>query len=83
MMLLGFDHRFDYIQKPSLPILPTLAVFAIVCHTIFVPTFLGGAVWHVGSYFPDQGLNPHPLHWKRRVLTTGPPGKSPVLVPIF
>ena len=25
---------------------------------------------------PDQGLNPCPLHWKRRVLTTRPPGKS-------
>ena len=24
----------------------------------------------------DQGLNPHPLQWKCRVLTTGPPGKS-------
>ena len=24
----------------------------------------------------DQGLNPCPLHWKHRVLTTGPPGKS-------
>ena len=32
-----------------------------------------------GSYFPNQGLNPRPLHWKCRVLTTGPPGKSPVL----
>ena len=26
--------------------------------------------------FSDQGLNPHPLHWKCSVLTTGPPGKS-------
>ena len=24
----------------------------------------------------SQGLNPCPLHWKRRVLTTRPPGKS-------
>ena len=24
--------------------------------------------------FPDQGSNPHPLKWKRGVLTTGPPG---------
>ena len=24
---------------------------------------------------PQPG-NPHPLHWKLRVLTTGPPGKS-------
>ena len=33
---------------------------------------------HVGSYFPDQGLNPCPLQWKCKVLTTGPPGKFPV-----
>ena len=26
--------------------------------------------------FPDQGMNPGPLHWENRVLTTGPPGKS-------
>ena len=25
---------------------------------------------------PNQGLNPCPLQWKCRVLTTGPPGKS-------
>ena len=26
--------------------------------------------------FPDQGLNPGPLHWEHGVLPTGPPGKS-------
>ena len=26
--------------------------------------------------FPDQGLNPGPLHWEYGVLPTGPPGKS-------
>ena len=26
--------------------------------------------------FPDQGLNPGPLHWERGVLATGSPGKS-------
>ena len=31
---------------------------------------------HVGSWFPDQGSNPHPLQWKRGVLTAGLPGKS-------
>ena len=31
---------------------------------------------HVESCFPHQGLNLHPLHWKHRVLTTGPPEKS-------
>ena len=29
-----------------------------------------------GTWFPDQGLNPGPLHWEGRVLVTGPPGKS-------
>ena len=31
---------------------------------------------HVGFQFPYQRVNPHPLQWKLRVLTTGPPGKS-------
>ena len=31
---------------------------------------------HVGSWFPDRGLNPHPLRWKPVDLPTGPPGKS-------
>ena len=30
-----------------------------------------------GIYFPDQGLNPGPLHWEFRVLATGPSGTSP------
>ena len=38
--------------------------------------FSGRTLQHAGSYFPDQGLNLHPLQWKREVLTTGPPGKS-------
>ena len=40
-------------------------------------------MWHArslvapcGIQFPDQGLNPGPLHWERRVLATGPPRKS-------
>ena len=31
---------------------------------------------HLGSQFPNQGLNSHPQHWKCGVWTTGPPGKS-------
>ena len=31
---------------------------------------------HVGSQFPNQGLNPCPLQWKHGVLITGPLGKS-------
>ena len=29
----------------------------------------------MGSYFPNQGLNPHPVHWKSGVLTPGLTGK--------
>ena len=35
----------------------------------------GGTLKLVGSYFPNQELDPGPLHWKCGVLTTGPPGK--------
>ena len=34
-------------------------------------------MWHVRSQFPDQGWDPYPLHWKHKVPTIGPPGKSP------
>ena len=47
---------------------------------IVIYLFTGCTMQHVGSQFPDQGLNPCPLHWKPRVLTTGPPEKSPILV---
>ena len=42
----------------------------------FFYLFICRSVWHVGCQFPDQGLNPYPLQWKCRVLTTGPPGNS-------
>ena len=35
---------------------------------------------HVGSSFPNQGLNPCPLHWEHGVITTGAPGESLVLL---
>ena len=34
-------------------------------------------VQHVRSQFSDKGSNPHPLHWKHGILTTGLPGKPP------
>ena len=44
---------------------------------IFFGVFWGVFFWlrHAGSQFPDQGLNPCPLHWEHKILTTGPPGK--------
>ena len=41
-------------------------------------SFFGCATRLVGSQLPDQGLNPGPWQRTRRVLTTGPPGKSPI-----
>ena len=39
--------------------------------------FRGGGATPCGMWnFPDQGLNPCPLQWKRGILTTGTPGKS-------
>ena len=34
----------------------------------------------MGSQFPNQGLNQHPVHLEGKVLTMGPPGKSPDLL---
>ena len=43
-------------------------------------SFFGCTMRRVGSSFPYQGLNLCPLHWERRVLTTGRPGISPRLL---
>ena len=45
----------------------------------FVCFFFCHTPWHVGSLYPNQGLNPGPLRWKHRVLTTGLLGKSSVV----
>ena len=41
-------------------------------------SLFGHTMQHVESLFPNQGLNARPLQWKRRVLTTGQPGNSPL-----
>ena len=43
---------------------------------IFSSFFFFLAAPHSMWNFPNQGSNPYPLQWKRRVLTAGPPGKS-------
>ena len=52
----------------------------IVACEIFVAACTLLVVWTLSCerriWFPDQGLNPGPLHWERWVLATGPPGKS-------
>ena len=46
-------------------------------------SFFGHTAHHraCGILAPRPGIKPTPLHWKRGVLTTGPPGKS--LDPLF
>ena len=46
---------------------------------LFFFFFSGCPAGHVVSYFPDQGSNPHPLQWKHRFLTIGPPREGPGL----
>ena len=48
--------------------------------TTFIPDTLCGfffAALQGMRNFSDQGSNLRPLQWKCRVLTSGPPGKSP------
>ena len=59
----------------SEPFTGSPAYLFIYFYSIYLFIFL--TEWHVGSWFHDQGLNLCPLQWKRGVLTTGPPGKSP------
>ena len=38
---------------------------------LFFLLFFDCALWHVGSQFPNEGSNPHPLQWKGGVLISG------------
>ena len=65
----------------------SLSFFKKTAFYVFILVF-GCTERLVGSYFPTElnpcllqwELNPCLLQWKHRVLTTGPPGKSPVAV---
>ena len=53
----------------------------VFCFLIFKNfLFIYGHASTCGILVPNQELNPHPLLWKPRVLTTGPPEKSHVLL---
>ena len=41
------------------------------------PLFFCLTEWLMGSKFPNQGSNPHSLHWKHRVLAAKPPREVP------
>ena len=47
------------------------SIFAVVCGFFSCSMQIAAAC---GILFPDHGLNHGPLHWKHRVLATGPSG---------
>ena len=47
--------------------------FVTILFLFYVLVFWPLGMWDLS---PDQGSNRHPLHWKHRLLTTGPPRKS-------
>ena len=53
----------------------TFSFFLIFIILIYLAA-LGLKVESGGIQFSDQEWNLCPLHWERRVLATGPPGKS-------
>ena len=40
------------------------SLYGIFCHMASVLCFVFLATMYVGSQLPDQGSNPHCLHWK-------------------
>ena len=57
------------------------AVTAVICFLLLLLRF---SFWlHCGAYgisTPHPGINPGLQQWDRRVLTSGPPGNSPLLL---
>ena len=51
-------------------------IFPLYLYIIFIISF-SYTVEHAEYSLPNQGWNLCSLQWKHRVLTTGPPGKSP------
>ena len=66
-------HRFFALQFFFILILFNFFFASSFFFVCFLGLF-GNAMQHARSSFPDEGLNPYPLPWKRRVLTTGLPG---------
>ena len=53
-----------------------VCLFEIFMYLFAYLFFLFGHIaWHVGSQYPDQGLNPGPLQWKLTILTIETPGR--------
>ena len=75
--ILGFFFSSATIQG-TLQLEPLMVKFLKwqIWHTFFIIFYFLTMPQACGIQFPDQGMNLHPLHWKCRVVTTGPLGKS-------
>ena len=74
-MVLFFSPLRAKPRQTSLFFVFFLSVTLFFIFIFYLKNYFGLTACHVGSWFPDQGLNPCPLQWKLRVLTTVPPGK--------
>ena len=68
----------DQLQRPMghWPNHPKAKRQRFECHMLAKSNLFSCTMWHVGSKFPNHGLNPCPLPWKDGVLTPGPPGPT-------
>ena len=55
---------------------PSCFLFFFFFFFFSVVVCFGWGLWHGGSQFPSQGLNPFPMHWEHRVLTTAQPRRT-------
>lgn len=66
--------RFPYLCKQVSTFISFFYILSV--SWIFFFFFFDYITPHVGSDFHDQGSNPHPLQWKLKMSTPGPPRKS-------
>ena len=52
-------------------------ILAVLNFQVPLKIFLGCAMWYAWILVPWPRIEPSPLDWEYRVLTTGPPEKSP------
>ena len=79
LMLIFVQSDFHFLNRSSSLLCISVALLSVISLSFLFVFFFGHTPWHVGSLYPNQGLNPGPLRWKHQVLTTGLLGKSSVV----
>ena len=60
---------------PANPLCLWLVIMTLFKKRLFIVLIIWPYLMAYGILVPPPGIKPSPLHWKARVLTTGPPGK--------